>query len=88
MRKHEPQGTPTHAWLLDPLSGIVHLVRAKDAHPCCAPVWVKSKPSTSRWEVDRELNLQRRCGICQKWCEYYVSLQQRKDVLREMKRRN
>jgi hypothetical protein len=82
MKPHRPEGTPTHAWLLDPLSGIVHLVRAKDGHACCAPVYVKAKPSCTRWQPDLELSMSRRCALCAKWCAHYVAQQNRADAAR------
>jgi len=72
---HTPHG-PTHAWLQDPISGIVHLVRAKDGHACCAPVYVKKKPSCTRWQPDLLLLLERRCDGCKGWLAYYVHKQQ------------
>lgn len=69
-------GQPTHAWLRDPTSGIIHLVRAKDGHACCAPSYVKAHPSGVRWQPDEQLELERRCTVCQQWLTYYVGLQQ------------
>lgn len=73
---HAHEQKPTHAWLRDPLSGIVHLVRGKDGHACCAPQHVKQKPSCTRWQVDDPPDVLRRCGICTQWMQYYVSKQQ------------
>lgn len=68
---------PTHAWLRDPTSGIVHLVRAKDGHACCAEQRVKRKPSATRWAAEIFPDPERRCTTCQRWLAYYVGLQQK-----------